>query len=1168
MSISMKRSGLAVGRIATVAGLSALALAGCHSSSTPATPKPGTPEYQQIVSAFYSGATALEVGDVEHAPAKLDLAAKLAPTEPAVWANLALNQLRSSQIDAAVASLKKAQDLAPGNPDIMALAAHIAVDKGDFPGAIAQFQKAIAADPNNIRTRWALYQVIQQQGGADADSQGEGQLKDILKLRPGNVALLVELARLAAKNGETDDLKQYLTMIGGDAAGWPSEAKDQLNSAVKAAAGTDPRASVPEVMKLHNELIGFPAFQKALSELQVADGTVADPIEHFIALPTPPDAPAPADSGLTFTAQPLAVTGKPSVVKSIWLTGDGKPATVTATASQIQIGSTTLPFPGGSTAPSAASILSVDLNDDGLVDLVLAGAGGLKIYQQSAGGRFADVTAAAKLPAAVVSGKYTSAYAANLYTGGAIDIVLGSATGSPTALRNNDNGTFTAIHPFEKVDGLRAFTWVDLDGDGVGDAALIDGNGALHLFDNQRAGNFKESVVSTRVGGAVAITAVDLNRTGAFSAFVWFADGSMSAINIVDGKPFIKPLVVTSPAPKDGSGQLIWADLDNNGAPDLVVASSIGTQVLLGDDKGALVPLTSALDVKSASIDDDGVSGRLNLIGLSSTGAPTLYKNTGTKNYHWQQIRLQSVSKGDGKNNSFGIGGQISLRAGLLYENQPVDAPVTHFGLGTYAKSDYARILWPNGLPQGEFELNPDQVAQTPERLKGSCPWLFAWNGQSMAFITDFLWRSALGLRINAQGTSGGGMSGDWNKIGGDELVPRDGFYDLRLCTQLWESYFFDQMKLMVVDHPAGTDMWVDERFCIPPPALKYHITTPAQPVPHAVDDLGHDVTDILTARDGRYLDTFGLGRYQGLTRDHYVQVDLGPAPSTPPSPFQGEGRGEVSGIPHSPVREWLLAEGWIHPTDSSINMQLSLGDHPRPTGLSLEVPDGHGGWRVARTGLGFPEGKNKTILIDVTGLFKPGQPRQVRLRTNLELYWDWMATATEIPGAKVEKRVIDPTVADLRYHGFNKTLQPSHSSPEVPDYGQLASVGQQWRDMEGFYTRFGDVRPLLTKVDDRYVIMNAGDEINLRFPATAPVAAGMVRDYVMIGDGWGKDCDINSGYSKTILPLPSHADLAYNHQVKSLYDDPVYKAHAQDWVDYQTRYVSPQSFRTAVLPH
>ena len=42
-----------------------------------------------------------------------------------------------------------------------------------------------------------------------------------------------------------------------------------------------------------------------------------------------------------------------------------------------------------------------------------------------------------------------------------------------------------------------------------------------------------------------------------------------------------------------------------------------------------------------------------------------------------------------------------------------------------------------------------------------------------------------------------------------------------------------------------------------------------------------------------------------------------------------------------------------------------------------------------------------------------------------------------------------------------------------------------------GFHTRFGDVRPLNQAVDDRYVIMNAGDEMALRFPSLPPPPAG-----------------------------------------------------------------------------
>ena len=49
---------------------------------------------------------------------------------------------------------------------------------------------------------------------------------------------------------------------------------------------------------------------------------------------------------------------------------------------------------------------------------------------------------------------------------------------------------------------------------------------------------------------------------------------------------------------------------------------------------------------------------------------------------------------------------------------------------------------------------------------------------------------------------------------------------------------------------------------------------------PFGTGFFGTDVADIVKARDGRYLDTFGRGQYQGVTRDHYVEVEL---PETAP---------------------------------------------------------------------------------------------------------------------------------------------------------------------------------------------------------------------------------------------------------------------------------------------
>ncbi len=478
---------------------------------------------------------------------------------------------------------------------------------------------------------------------------------------------------------------------------------------------------------------------------------------------------------------------------------------------------------------------------------------------------------------------------------------------------------------------------------------------------------------------------------------------------------------------------------------------------------------------------------------------------------------------------------------------QPIDGPQLHFGLGTETGAEVARIVWPNGTVRAEFALKADQEVLTEQRLKGSCPFLFAWNGTSMQFVKDTVpWGAALGLRIDSMGPARIAATEEWYKIPGSEFTPRDGSLDLSITGELWETYYYDSLSLMVVDHPVGTEVFTDERFVVPP--VKLAVTTVAEPHPiaHATDDLGNDVTETLRSLDGNYLDTFGRGPYQGVTRDHYVEVDLGnDLPTTGPL--------------------WLIASGWLHPSDSSINVAMSQGDRVHPQPLSLEIPDGRGGWKVARANLGFPAGRNKTCLIDLTGLFRAGEPHKLRLRTNLEIYWDQIEWAQGLTNAPTRIIRMAPQSADLHYRGFSVIHQANASSPEIPDYGQLAGTTQIWRDLEGFYTRYGDVRELLKATDDRYVIMNAGDELALRFASPPPPPAGWVRDYVIAGDGWVKDGDYNSTFSRTVQPLPYHARTEYDTPPGTLEDEWVYRHHPQDWQNYQTRYVGADVFRDAL---
>jgi hypothetical protein len=778
---------------------------------------------------------------------------------------------------------------------------------------------------------------------------------------------------------------------------------------------------------------------------------------------------------------------------------------------------------------------------------VLAGEGGVRFLRQESPSSFTDVTAQTKLPAPVLHAAYTGAWAIDVEADGDMDILLGTTQGIPVVLRNNGDGSFTVIHPFTGISGLRGFAWVDLDSDGNPDAAMIDGSGKLHFLHNERGGVFRELALPGNLPHVRAVTVADVGA-GTLALVAVEETGALVAITRTHGVQSWNVIQLGTVPRLAKQVRVRAADVDNNGAVDLLVApvaldpgDSPGAFLWLGNiaQKFTLMP-TPFGSQRVFDIADLNGDGRLDLLGLSVAGQAQQAINQGSKKYQWQILRPRArVATGDQRINSFGIGGEMELRAGLLVQKQPITAPQLHFGLGEQSTADVVKILWPNGMENAEFALKADQEVLTEQRLKGSCPFLFAWNGKQMNFVKDAVpWGSAIGLEIDSVGSSKIAATEEWYKIGRDQLTPHDGYYDLRLTGELWETYYYDYLKLMVVDHPAGTEIFTDERFVVP--AVKPAITAVAPPhaILKAVDDQGTDVTQLVSKLDGQYLDTFGRGQYQGLTRDHYVEVDLGND-----MPRRG------------PL--WLVAKGWLHPTDSSVNVAISQGHHDKARALSLEVPDGHGGWRTARANLGFPAGRKKTCLINLDHVFLPGTPHKVRLRTNLEIYWDSIEWAQGLPNAQLKVTQLDPSLADLHYRGYSVVHQANASSPELPDYNRIAASKQIWRDLEGYYTRYGDVRRLLASTDDRYVIMNAGDEISLRFSEQAPPPPGWVRDYVIAGDGWIKDGDYNTTYSRTVQPLPYHAKNEYNQAPGSLEDEWVYRKHPEDWQNYHTRYVS-----------
>ncbi len=1023
---------------------------GCDSGAK--LPDKSSREYRSAVSAFYGGLAALQVGNDLYADKRLSAVTQLAPGEPAGWANWGVLALRQRNFEAAAQRIERARELAPQDGRIYGLLGILESNRGHSAQAIADLRKAVELDPKDLRAAYALAQEIERQGDRNSESEFQQVIEKVLAAQPLNLAALLELSRISAKRGEAGTLKSTVAKIAARSSAWPPEAQEQLSALQAAAAGTDLRAAATRTTVLRNALMRVPEYRQDFSRIKAPPGEEAQPFTHFLRMESPTFSPAPADTALTFAAQHVASAGDGpwSWIGVVYPGGAGVPVVAVANGLQVHLSTgATLPFPGGSSksAPLPEGVLQLDFNYDFKTDLVLAGAGGVRLFRQENPGTFTDVTAATKLPKSVIDAPYSGAWAADIESDGDLDIVLGSSEGTPLVLRNNGDGRFVDIHPFAGISGLRQFAWFDLDGDGVPDAAIIDASGRLHVFINERQGQFRERAVPDTLATIKAIAVADVNGDGALDLLAIQADGAILRISDKnEGQGWDVAEIARVPDATGflaGEVRLRVADLDNNGAIDLYLTpvapatskSAAGALIWLGNGKGEFTlldhPAVPAVVLDAADLNGDG---RLDLLGLSEEGQAIQAVNQGSKNYHWQVVRPRAAQAfGDQRINPFGVGGEVEIRSGSLLQKQPITGPQLHFGLGEQTRADVVRVIWPNGTVRAEFEVNADQEVVTEQRLKGSCPFLFAFDGKQMTFVKDAVpWASAIGLRINTLGSADIAATEEWYKIGRDELAPHDGYYDLRITAELWEVYYYDYLALMTVDHPIGTEIFVDERFVIPPAKLAYH-------------DRRHTAQDRTRHRRHRT----GRHRHRKHSRRQVPrQLRARSVSGCDARPLSGGGPGRRRTRKRSALPDSARL-------DLSYRLVDQRRDEPRASagahiGLSLEVPDGHGGWIVAEPIWAFRPVARRPCSSNLTGVFRAGTPRRVRLRTNLEIYWDAIEWAHGLPETPLKTVRLDPTLADLHYRGYSVIEYARHTGARsariLPDLGDKAALARSDR--------------------------------------------------------------------------------------------------------------------------
>jgi tetratricopeptide (TPR) repeat protein len=1109
------------------------------------------PAYRQAVADFYMSLGASQTDQARFAFNKMNDVAQAFPEEAAAWANLGVYAMRQGNYDLAADRLSRALELRPEHPDILFLASILESRIGNISESIQYLKRGVEANPDHIRIRFALASELEREDDIANADEIKFHLEKLNSLVPENQVILLELARVASKERNAEDAKKYLDRLSELSANWNTDNLEQLEENFEILEEGEFIELNLGLSFLRTGLESQPVFQNDLLLVQLPPTDVGYLVNRFIDLPQPEVKVAEADLNMELDRLPLDLPEiSSSWVKGVTLLEEAPPFPISIVNGEVVVDDQVrLVFPGSTEDKLPLSALTeIDYNYNFKNDIAVAGSQGFRLYRQNDDETFTDVTTTLSLNRSTINGNYRGVWAFDMDMDGDLDLLLAPVDRAPFALRNNGDGTFTEVQPFSGLDAVYDFRWADLDGDGVPEATFLTTEGNLVVFRNLRGGRFDsaESLASDKA----AITISDIDANGQFDIISVQSNGLFTRHFYSIDRGVWESVTLIQGVEKElnrGRVNLFSADLDNNGALDLILSTDQSTTIWLGDQDRNPVLLEKEIPGGVTNVFDVDGNERLDLLGISPDGEPFHLKNTGTKNYFARSIRARASGlEGDQRINSFGIGGEMEVRSGLLYQKQLISSPIVHFGLGEYEEAEMLRIIWPNGSVQAEFaELGMGATIFNEQILKGSCPWLFTNDGEEIHFITDILWRSPLGLRINAQETAGVIQTLDRVRIAPGQIKPVDGVYDIRITAELWETHFFDYVSLVAVDHPVGTEVFIDERFVFPEPDLSTRLMSTPIPVARVTDESGNDYTDAVSEINENYIRPFEKTAYQGLVEEHSIEIDLNNADKP----------------------QWLLLSGWLRPTDSSINLALSQGSINPPTGLQVEVASGGGEWRMLHENYGIPAGKLKTILLDLEDVFDSSENQRIRLTTTSEIYWDGIFQADKLDENLFTETKLSAEKMDLRYRGFSDWNRAGASSPKLPTYSEISSTAQRWRDLEGFHTRFGDVSELLEEIDDRYVIMNAGDEMVLHFTALDKPEKGFTRSYLFVSDGWVKDGDYNTEASATVLPLPYHGQADYEYSGSlNLFEDPVFQRFREDWVNYHTRYITPHIFRTALL--
>ncbi len=712
---------------------------------------------------------------------------------------------------------------------------------------------------------------------------------------------------------------------------------------------------------------------------------------------------------------------------------------------------------------------------------------------------------------------------------GDVDIFVVGSTANDL-LNNDGDGSFRALAATQGLAGEgdgRQVLALDIDADRDTDIVVLNGQAPHALYLNDRLWQYRRVEPARFVGASAQLLSTgDADADGLAELYLLGTTGESSSSTVTvlewqDGD-FLPRASVPGPADAQTLG---LGDYDGDGAMELLVGGAEGLArfdaLALAQGRKAAAESVSSAPVGAVIPLLETVGAGPGLVATHADGALAWHAPGSGRHPFAAFSFVGRESEADAmRSNAAGIGTRVALRRGEYwsvtstfdrYSVAGQSLQPLSLGLGASEQADFVAIDWSDGVFQTELDLPAGalhRIAETQRQL-ASCPVLFAWNGEEYDFVTDLLGVGGIGFLL-APGQYSAPRPWERMLLEDDQLVAREGRLAVKLTEPMEEVAYVDQLQLQQVLVPPGWQVLLDERHSTdparPPSGELHWYRDVLQPVAASNDRSEQVLTSLLQAdgvaapvgpRDDRF-----LGR---LRRPHVLTLEF------PAALGDGDGRGR-----------WLLADGWVeYPYSQTLFAAWQADVTYEPPSLEASV-DGQA-WQPVATQFGYPAGMPRRMALPLGDL--PAGTRFLRLRGNLEIYWDRVRVAlTEPAPADAYVATLALRRAQLSQVGFPVRTTHAQRRPDF-DYERRQAFWDT-RYMRGAYTAFGDVAELVTQQDDAFALVGAGEELHAEFEAGAEVLApGWSRHYLLTTAGWAKDMDLYTRDGDTVAPMPHRSD-------------------------------------------